>query len=92
MASVPCSHPVTIKYSVIGACTYEWLYGRVRHPRSCAACRFADSAEASRVKMTAEPPHSSVKMRAMSQVPVISPEDDLAAVLLQVLFMILLMF
>lgn len=42
--------------------------------------------------MTVEPPHSSVKMRAMSQVPVISPEDDLAAVLLQVLLMLLLVF
>ncbi|MCI4392221.1 hypothetical protein PGIGA_G00143530 [Pangasianodon gigas] len=42
-----------------------------------------DSAEASRVKVTVEPPHSSVKMRAVSQLPVISPEDDLTTVLLQ---------
>lgn len=45
----------------------------------------ADSTEASRVKVTVEPPHSSVKMRAVSQVPVISPEDDLTTILLQVL-------
>lgn len=51
----------------------------------------ADSAESSRVKVTVETPHSSVKMRAVSQVPVISPDDDLTAVLLQVLLMLLLM-
>lgn len=52
----------------------------------------ADSAESSRVKVTVETPHSSVKMRAVSQVPVISPDDDLTTVLLQVLLMLLLMF
>ncbi|XP_053468879.1 integrator complex subunit 1 isoform X2 [Ictalurus furcatus] len=42
-----------------------------------------DSAEASRVKVTVETPHSSLKMRAVSQMPVISPDDDLTTVLLQ---------
>ncbi|XP_062868566.1 integrator complex subunit 1 [Trichomycterus rosablanca] len=42
-----------------------------------------DSSEGSRVKMAVEPPHSSVKMRALSQVPTISAEDDLTSVLLQ---------
>lgn len=45
----------------------------------------ADGVETSRVKVSVETPHSSVKMRAMSQVPVISPDDDLTTVLLQVL-------
>lgn len=52
----------------------------------------ADSTEASRVKMTVESPHSLVKMRAVSQVPVISSEDDLTTVLLQVLLMSSLIF
>lgn len=42
-----------------------------------------DSSEVSRAKVTVETPHGSVKMRAVSQVPVIGPEDDLAGVLLQ---------
>ncbi len=43
-----------------------------------------DSSEVSRAKVTVESPHGSVKMRAVSQVPVIGPEDDLAGILLQV--------
>ncbi|XP_043089819.1 integrator complex subunit 1 [Puntigrus tetrazona] len=42
-----------------------------------------DSSEVSRAKVTVEMPHGSVKMRAVSQVPVIGPEDDLAGILLQ---------
>uniref|UniRef100_A0A671RFA7 Integrator complex subunit 1-like n=1 Tax=Sinocyclocheilus anshuiensis TaxID=1608454 RepID=A0A671RFA7_9TELE len=42
-----------------------------------------DSSEVSRAKVTVETPHGSVKMRAVSQVPVIGPEDDLAGILLQ---------
>uniref|UniRef100_A0A8C1WSC8 Integrator complex subunit 1 n=1 Tax=Cyprinus carpio TaxID=7962 RepID=A0A8C1WSC8_CYPCA len=42
-----------------------------------------DSSEVSRAKVTVEAPHGSVKMRAVSQVPVIGPEDDLAGILLQ---------
>lgn len=45
---------------------------------------FSDSSEVSRAKVTVETPHGSVKMRAVSQVPVIGPEDDLAGILLQV--------
>lgn len=63
-------------------CIYKALFG----------CCVADSAEASRVKVTVEPPHSSVKMRAVSQVPVISPDDDLATILLQVLLTLSLIF
>ncbi|TRY54796.1 hypothetical protein DNTS_001767 [Danionella cerebrum] len=42
-----------------------------------------DSAEVSRAKVTVETPHGSGKMRAVSQVPVIGPEEDLAGILLQ---------
>ncbi|XP_067238553.1 integrator complex subunit 1 isoform X3 [Chanodichthys erythropterus] len=42
-----------------------------------------DSSEVSRAKVTVETPHGSVKMRAVSQVPVIGPEDDLTGILLQ---------
>ncbi|XP_030646165.1 integrator complex subunit 1 [Chanos chanos] len=42
-----------------------------------------DSAESSKAKVTVETPHSSVKMRPATQVPVIGPEDDLTAILLQ---------
>ncbi|XP_028842567.1 integrator complex subunit 1 isoform X2 [Denticeps clupeoides] len=42
-----------------------------------------DSAEVSRAKVTLETVHPSVKMRAANQVPVIGPEDDLAAIFLQ---------
>ncbi|KAL1278477.1 hypothetical protein QQF64_025150 [Cirrhinus molitorella] len=42
-----------------------------------------DSSEVSRAKVTVETPHGSVKKRAVSQVPVIGPEDDLAGILLQ---------
>nr|XP_043906794.1 integrator complex subunit 1 isoform X1 [Solea senegalensis]XP_043906795.1 integrator complex subunit 1 isoform X1 [Solea senegalensis] len=43
-----------------------------------------DSADTSKVKVTVETPHSSVKMRAASQLPVVGPEDDLTGMLLQV--------
>ncbi|XP_056609182.1 integrator complex subunit 1 isoform X1 [Triplophysa dalaica] len=42
-----------------------------------------DSADVSKAKVTVETPHGSVKMRTVSQVPVIGPDDDLAAILLQ---------
>lgn len=42
-----------------------------------------DSSEANRAKVTVETPHGSVKMRAVSQVPAIGPEDDLTGILLQ---------
>ncbi|KAI7803394.1 integrator complex subunit 1 isoform X2 [Triplophysa rosa] len=42
-----------------------------------------DSSDVSKAKVTVETPHGSVKMRAVSQVPVIGPDDDLAAILLQ---------
>uniref|UniRef100_A0A671SM89 Integrator complex subunit 1-like n=1 Tax=Sinocyclocheilus anshuiensis TaxID=1608454 RepID=A0A671SM89_9TELE len=42
-----------------------------------------DSSEVSRAKVTIETPHGSVKMRAVSQVAVIGPVDDLAGILLQ---------
>lgn len=44
----------------------------------------ADAAEVSKAKVTVETPHGSVKMRSSTQLPVIGPEDDLTAVLLQV--------
>lgn len=43
-----------------------------------------DNGEVSRVKVSVETPHSSVKIRAISQMPTINPEDDLTSVLLQV--------
>lgn len=66
------------------------VHGSVMSSHGCAGHCIADSAEASRVKVTVETPHSSLKMRAVSQMPVISPDDDLTTVLLQVLFMSLL--
>ncbi|KAA0705456.1 Integrator complex subunit 1 [Triplophysa tibetana] len=42
-----------------------------------------DSSDVSKAKVTVETPHGSVKMRTVSQVPVIGPDDDLAAILLQ---------
>ncbi|TSS23714.1 Integrator complex subunit 1 [Bagarius yarrelli] len=42
-----------------------------------------NSAETSKLKIPVETPHSSVKMRAVNQVPVISPDDDLTTILLQ---------
>lgn len=45
-----------------------------------------DSADGSKVKVTMETQHSSVKMRAASQLPVIGPDDDLTGLLLQVWF------
>lgn len=45
-----------------------------------------DSADGSKVKVTMETQHSSVKMRAASQLPVIGPDDDLTGLLLQVRF------
>lgn len=44
----------------------------------------ADSVETSKAKVTVEMSHSSVKMRAAAQLPVIKPDDDLTGVLLQV--------
>ncbi|XP_016896225.1 integrator complex subunit 1 isoform X3 [Cynoglossus semilaevis] len=43
-----------------------------------------DSADGSKVKVTMETQHSSVKMRAASQLPVIGPDDDLTGLLLQI--------
>lgn len=43
-----------------------------------------DSAETSKIKVTVETPHSSVKMRAASQLPAVGPDDDLTGMLLQV--------
>uniref|UniRef100_A0A8D3D451 Integrator complex subunit 1 n=1 Tax=Scophthalmus maximus TaxID=52904 RepID=A0A8D3D451_SCOMX len=43
-----------------------------------------DSAETSKAKVTVETPHSSVKMRAASQLPAVGPEDDLTGMLLQI--------
>lgn len=91
MESMTFTHLFTNKYLGMGNLPM-WLYGSVMYIHGCAGCCVADSAEVSRMKVTVEPPHSSVKMRAMSQVPVISPEDDLTAVLLQVLVMSLLIF
>lgn len=45
-----------------------------------------DSAETSKAKVTVETPHSSVKMRAASQLPEVRPDDDLTSMLLQVGF------
>lgn len=45
-----------------------------------------DSSEMSKIKVTMETPHSSVKMRGASQLPVVGPDDDLTGMLLQVLF------
>ncbi|XP_065116394.1 integrator complex subunit 1 isoform X2 [Paramisgurnus dabryanus] len=42
-----------------------------------------DSSELNKAKVTVETPHGSVKMRVVSQVPVIGPDDDLAGILLQ---------
>lgn len=44
----------------------------------------------SKAQVTVETPHGSVKMRAVSQVRVIGPDDDLAAILLQVRHLILI--
>lgn len=43
-----------------------------------------DSAETSKAKVTVEMPHSSMKMRAASQLPAVGPDDDLTGMLLQV--------
>uniref|UniRef100_A0A3B4V4F3 Integrator complex subunit 1 n=1 Tax=Seriola dumerili TaxID=41447 RepID=A0A3B4V4F3_SERDU len=43
-----------------------------------------DSAESSKAKVTVETPHSSVKMRAASQLPAVGPDDDLTGMLLQI--------
>uniref|UniRef100_A0A671TY99 Integrator complex subunit 1 n=1 Tax=Sparus aurata TaxID=8175 RepID=A0A671TY99_SPAAU len=43
-----------------------------------------DSAETSKIKVTVETPHSSVKMRAASQLPAVGPDDDLTGMLLQI--------
>ncbi|XP_031422445.1 integrator complex subunit 1 isoform X2 [Clupea harengus] len=43
----------------------------------------SDAAEVSKAKVTVETPHGSVKMRTATQLPVISPEDDLTNILLQ---------
>uniref|UniRef100_A0A3Q1GUR2 Integrator complex subunit 1 n=1 Tax=Acanthochromis polyacanthus TaxID=80966 RepID=A0A3Q1GUR2_9TELE len=43
-----------------------------------------DSAETSKAKVTVETPHSSVKMRAASQLPAVGPDDDLTGMLLQI--------
>lgn len=43
-----------------------------------------DSADSSKAKVTVEAPHSSVKMRAASQLPAVGPDDDLTGMLLQV--------
>ncbi|XP_051995791.1 integrator complex subunit 1 [Xyrauchen texanus] len=50
---------------------------------SAALPQRRDSSEVSRAKVTVETPHGSVKMRGVSQVPVVGPDDDLAGVLLQ---------
>ncbi|KAK7174477.1 hypothetical protein R3I93_001635 [Phoxinus phoxinus] len=42
-----------------------------------------DSSEVNRAKVTVETPPGSVKMRAVSQVPAIGPEDDLTGILLK---------
>uniref|UniRef100_A0AAX7VWK5 DUF3677 domain-containing protein n=1 Tax=Astatotilapia calliptera TaxID=8154 RepID=A0AAX7VWK5_ASTCA len=43
-----------------------------------------DSSETSKAKVTVETPHSSVKMRAATQLPVVGPDDDLTGMLLQI--------
>uniref|UniRef100_A0A669B766 Integrator complex subunit 1 n=1 Tax=Oreochromis niloticus TaxID=8128 RepID=A0A669B766_ORENI len=43
-----------------------------------------DSSETSKAKVTVETPHSSVKMRAATQLPVVGPDDDLTGLLLQI--------
>ena len=45
-----------------------------------------DMAETTKAKVTVETPHSSVKMRAASQLPAVGPDDDLTGMLLQVGF------
>lgn len=52
-------------------------------PPSC--CYFLiDSAETSKAKVTVEMSHSSVKMRAATQLPAVGPDEDLTGMLLQV--------
>lgn len=48
------------------------------------ASLLTDSTEASKAKVTVEMPHSSVKMRAASQLPAVGLDDDLTGMLLQV--------
>ncbi|XP_062264051.1 integrator complex subunit 1 isoform X1 [Platichthys flesus] len=43
-----------------------------------------DASETSKAKVTVETPHSSVKMRAGSQLPEVGPDDDLTGMLLQI--------
>lgn len=43
-----------------------------------------DSVETTKAKVTVEMSHSSVKLRAAAQLPVIGPDDDLTSILLQV--------
>uniref|UniRef100_A0A3B4FN49 Integrator complex subunit 1 n=1 Tax=Pundamilia nyererei TaxID=303518 RepID=A0A3B4FN49_9CICH len=43
-----------------------------------------DSSETSKAKVTVETPHSSVKMRGATQLPVVGPDDDLTGMLLQI--------
>uniref|UniRef100_A0A3B3B352 Integrator complex subunit 1 n=1 Tax=Oryzias melastigma TaxID=30732 RepID=A0A3B3B352_ORYME len=42
------------------------------------------SSDTNKAKITVETPHSSVKMRAASQLPIVGPEDDLTGLLLQI--------
>ncbi|XP_077474311.1 integrator complex subunit 1 isoform X2 [Stigmatopora argus] len=43
-----------------------------------------DAAETSKAKVTVEPPHGSVKIRAATQLPTIGPDDDLAGLMLRI--------
>uniref|UniRef100_A0A3P9IDP2 Integrator complex subunit 1 n=1 Tax=Oryzias latipes TaxID=8090 RepID=A0A3P9IDP2_ORYLA len=43
-----------------------------------------DSSDTNKAKITVETPHSSVKMRAASQLPIVGPDDDLTGLLLQI--------
>lgn len=46
----------------------------------------ADSSDTSKAKVTVEMLHTSVKMRAANQLPVVGTDDDLTGMLLQVGF------
>ncbi|XP_041941283.1 integrator complex subunit 1 isoform X1 [Alosa sapidissima] len=72
------AHLVEVQHErgATGGHTFHSLLSASLPPRT-------DAAEVSKAKVTVETPHGSVKMRTTTQLPVIGPEDDLTAILLQ---------
>ncbi|XP_063042002.1 integrator complex subunit 1 isoform X2 [Engraulis encrasicolus] len=72
------AHLVEVQHErgATGGHTFHSLLSAALPPRS-------DTAEVSKAKVTVETAHGSLKMRTATQLPVISPDDDLTAILLQ---------